>query len=133
LGRVLPRDIQLRSLKRRFSELNPQDDIQEVDWGSAVAKRETFSESLEAMRYEYPQFSWLKKKDPYAGMAIEQLRKEAEPYKFRVISQRELNAMKKHGSEAKRGHLKHHTPGVKPTKRREIVFVHEYNRRWAKR
>lgn len=45
-------------LKERFKRFNPDVGTDVVDWLSAVPRRSTFGEGLEAMRKQYPHYAW---------------------------------------------------------------------------
>lgn len=94
-NKTLPKELRIHTLKKRFNQLNPGEGSDVIDWDQTVGKKETFGETLEDLRYEYPQYRWFKKKDPYEGMAKESLQKEASQYGLEVISKRELHSIKR--------------------------------------
>ncbi len=58
---VLAKEFLIYALKERFRLLNPDAGTDVVDWLSAVARRSTFGEGLEAMRKQYPHYAWEKR------------------------------------------------------------------------
>jgi hypothetical protein len=155
----LPKHLQIRALKSRFKKLNPLADIQAIDFTATVGKREGFTESLEGMKTQYPQYTWIKKRDPYEGMVIEDLRTQAKPYRYDIVKMSQLRKLGKVSEKVVyRDRVKYHdrvktvnkvvyrnkskfitrlSPharsvvlNVKNTKKGTTVFVHESNRPW---
>jgi len=85
--------LQIRNFKKLFTRLNPDSDPQTIDWSASVGARENSDENLEDLKNSYPQYTWEDPEDPYSDMAVNQLRKEAKDYGYRLVEASELRRL----------------------------------------
>lgn len=55
---LLPKNLLIFDLKRRFTTLNPDLATDLIDWESYVPRHVTFGEALESMREAFPVYEW---------------------------------------------------------------------------
>jgi hypothetical protein len=112
-------------LKKRFDSLNPDVGSDVIDWKSACGSKETFEETLQDLKYEYPQWAWVKsdiqREDQYSKMAISDLNKQAREFNGECLPKRELSTLRKKAEPRKPKHrgacLESVTVKPKPYKR----------------
>jgi hypothetical protein len=99
LAKRLPCAIQIPMLKKRFDNLNPETGVDVIDWKSACGSKETFEETLQDLKFEYPEYRWektdIQREDQYSKMAISDLNKQAKEFNGECLPKREISLLRR--------------------------------------
>src|SRR5271157_3381918 len=86
-------------LKKRFDQLNPEIGVDVIDWKSACGSKETFEETVQDLKYEYPEYRWektdIQREDQYSKIAIDDLNKQAREFNGACLPSRELSTLRR--------------------------------------
>ena len=108
MGKRLPCKIQIPMLKKRFDNLNPEIGVDVIDWKSACGKKETFEETLGALKVEYPEYRWektdIQREDQYSKMAISDLNQQAREFNGECLPKREVAVLRRKAEPRKPKH-----------------------------
>jgi hypothetical protein len=117
----------IRLLKQRFKQLNPEVGVDMIDWEAQIGKKENYSESLKDLKAAYPEYKWMKNKtENYDSAVVSNIRKEAGEYNYSLIKDSERKRLTQTAKLTDR--LR---PDVKaPSKPRDYEYVHEFDRKW---
>ena len=105
MGKRLPCAIQIPMLKKRFDGLNPEMGVDVIDWKSACGRKETFEETVQDLKFEYPEYRWeksdIQREDQYSKMAISDLNKQAKEFNGECLPKREISILRRRAEPVK--------------------------------
>jgi len=108
VAKRLPCKIQIPMLKKRFDGLNLGVGSDVIDWKSACGSKETFDETLQDLKYEYPMWRWektdIQHEDQYSKMAISDLNRQAKEFSGECLPSRELGTLRRRAEPKKPKH-----------------------------
>lgn len=93
----MPKELQIQLLRKRFGKLNPEVGVDMIDWEAAVGGRESFHETLQDLKEEYPMYRWDRRdtERSHDELAARSLRRELEGFGYVSLRKGELARIRK--------------------------------------
>jgi hypothetical protein len=78
----MPRELQITLLKRIFQQLNPDIDVNLVDFDAYVDDELTFAENREILAQRYPQYRWYKRDDEETKLKNQEAQLDLQTFEY---------------------------------------------------